>query len=192
MGRCGHPRVAARPAGASPRGPPLSQWASARNGTLSRANDQPGAAPKIPSDERDRDFRGDPVEGAGEPLMNGPGTALSTPHDAAIVDAEARRLAHTLASYGGVLTDRQLVKLSGARHWSSGAFSLALGRALETGLIRDLGLGFFASPVHLPPATRRRGILTRPFSRAPVASVPDDARADDRAVTNTSPTETTR
>lgn len=70
---------------------------------------------------------------------------LSRRHDDAIIDAEARRVALTLASYGGVLTSGALVELSGASRWSAGAFSLALARALELGLIRDLGLGFYAS-----------------------------------------------
>jgi hypothetical protein len=71
-------------------------------------------------------------------------------HDLAIIDAEARRLAHIVSSYGGVLTDRRLFELSGARHWRSGAFSLALSRARDSGLVRDLGVGFYASPVERP------------------------------------------
>lgn len=72
--------------------------------------------------------------------------------DDAIVDAEARRLARTVSSYGGVLTDRRLLELSGAGHWTGGGFSAALARALEAGLLRDLGLGFYASSP--PPASR--------------------------------------
>src|SRR5579872_5765936 len=94
--------------------------------------------------------------------MNESRSLLSTSRDTAIVDAEARRLARTLGSYGGVLTGQQLVELSGACHWRSGAFSLALGRALETGLIRDLGLGFYASALHTPASAAAQVVTPNP------------------------------
>jgi hypothetical protein len=68
---------------------------------------------------------------------------LSARHRLAIVDAEARVLARTCLRYG-VLTRPQLVELSGARRWIRGRFGLALTEAIEHGMIRDLGLGFYA------------------------------------------------
>jgi hypothetical protein len=62
---------------------------------------------------------------------------------AAILAAEARRLACTLDSYG-VLTRWQLAELSGSQSWHDGGFSLALELAIKRAMIRDLGLGFYA------------------------------------------------
>jgi hypothetical protein len=70
---------------------------------------------------------------------------LSAGHRPAIVDAEARVLARTCLRYG-VLTRAQLVELSGARRCIRGRFALALTAAIEHGMIRDLGLGFYAPP----------------------------------------------
>jgi len=68
---------------------------------------------------------------------------------AAILDAEARRLARVLARFG-VLTRQQLAELSGARLWTRGRFSRALELAEKRGLIRHLGCGFYA-PVSAVP-----------------------------------------
>jgi hypothetical protein len=70
-------------------------------------------------------------------------TIIDRVHQGAILDAEARRLGRTLMSYG-VLSRRQLAKLSGAGHWSQGRFIGALERAEERGLIRPLGFDFYA------------------------------------------------
>lgn len=70
---------------------------------------------------------------------------LSTRSQRAIVDAEARALARVCARYG-VVTRGQLVELAHTRRWSRGRFSDALVSAIDAGLIRDLGLGFYASP----------------------------------------------
>jgi DNA-binding MarR family transcriptional regulator len=84
--------------------------------------------------------------------MTGAGTGrmttdafLSTQSQRAIVDAEARALARVCSRYG-VLTRRQLVELAGTRHWSRGRFADALSSAVDAGLVRDLGFGFYASP----------------------------------------------
>jgi DNA-binding MarR family transcriptional regulator len=78
---------------------------------------------------------------------------LSTPSQRAVVDAEARALARVCAQYG-VVTRSQLVELAGTRHWSRGRFADALACAVDAGLVRDLGFGFYASP---RPATRQSG-----------------------------------
>ena len=72
-------------------------------------------------------------------------TTTDSRHRGAVVDAEARRLARTLTRYG-VLTSRRLFELSGADRWTSGRFSVAVARAVERGLIRELGFGFYAPP----------------------------------------------
>ncbi len=76
---------------------------------------------------------------------------LSQDHQAAILEAEARRLAHTLDCYGA-LTRCQLARLSGADRWSRGRFLRALDLAEQRGLIRDLGHEFYA-PVSFPRAS---------------------------------------
>lgn len=68
-------------------------------------------------------------------------------HQMAILTAEARRVAHTVSSYG-VLTRRQLEVLSGARFWNRGRFSRALELAQERGLIRHLGYGLYIPASH--------------------------------------------
>lgn len=70
---------------------------------------------------------------------------LSRPCRLAVLNAEARAVARTCASYG-VLTRSQLVELSGARRWARGEFSYVLAHAVENGLVRDLGFGFYAPP----------------------------------------------
>ena len=70
---------------------------------------------------------------------------IAESHRTAILDAEARHLAHTLASYG-VLTRHQLARLSGADHWVEGRFSDALELAEKRGLVRQLGSDFYAAP----------------------------------------------
>lgn len=67
-----------------------------------------------------------------------------SPRHAAFVDAEVRRLVRTLCVYG-VLHRAVLAERSGARYWTTGQFSEAIARATDRGLIRDLGLGFYAT-----------------------------------------------
>jgi hypothetical protein len=74
---------------------------------------------------------------------------MSPRHRLAILTVEARVLARTCARYG-VLTRRSLAELSGAYRWTRGRFSLALALAIEQGLIRELGLGFYAPQSPIP------------------------------------------
>lgn len=69
----------------------------------------------------------------------------SSSHDRAVADVEARALARVCDRYG-VVTRSQLAELARARRWSQGRFSDAIARAVQAGLIRDLGLGFYAAP----------------------------------------------
>jgi hypothetical protein len=64
-------------------------------------------------------------------------------HEAAMLGAQARRIARTLMAYG-VLQRRQLAELSGAAHWTRGRFLRALELAEQQGLIRHIGFGFYA------------------------------------------------
>jgi hypothetical protein len=116
---------------ASARAAPGQDFDAAR-GELGRTENQIGGKGKMPATTQ---------------------TVITDKHQAAILDAEARRVAHTLTSYG-VLTRRQLEELSGARFWNRGRFSLALELAQERGLIRHLGYGFYASVTHNDAATR--------------------------------------
>lgn len=70
---------------------------------------------------------------------------LSTHRRRAILDAEARALGGVCARYG-VLTRHQLAELAGARRWTRGRYADALAAAIDAGLIRELGLGFYAPP----------------------------------------------
>jgi DNA-binding MarR family transcriptional regulator len=72
-----------------------------------------------------------------------------------VLDVEARRLAHTLTSYG-VLTKVQLMQLCGAERWSRGRFSEALTRAVDHGLVRHLGYGLYAPQRRDLMATSKR------------------------------------
>jgi hypothetical protein len=76
---------------------------------------------------------------------------------AAILEAEARRLAHTVTRFG-VLTRGRLAELSSARLWSRGRFNRALELAEQHGLITHLGYGFYApgSDSATPDERRRR------------------------------------
>jgi hypothetical protein len=96
----------------------------------------------------------------------------------AILDAEARALARVCARYG-VLTRTQLAGLAGARRWTRAGFSDALAVAVDAGLIRDLGLGFYASlkPDTAPEETRARNPSeTGGLSDEGVASAAADGR----------------
>lgn len=76
-------------------------------------------------------------------------TIMSPRHRLAVLSVEARVLGRTCARYG-VLTRRSLAELSGAHRWTRGRLSVALALAIENGLIRDLGLGFYAPPSATP------------------------------------------
>jgi hypothetical protein len=89
----------------------------------------------------------------------------SREHQRAILNAEARRLARTLARYG-VLTRRRLAELSGARRWQRGRFSRALAVAIQGGLVRDLGRDFYTTV----PATSA-GARAAPSAGTPATTV---------------------
>ena len=65
----------------------------------------------------------------------------------AVVQGEVRRLTHTIAPFG-VLHHDQLERLSGARNWRRGAFELALGVAVRSGLLDRLPSGFYRDSTH--------------------------------------------
>jgi hypothetical protein len=67
-------------------------------------------------------------------------------HRQALLETEIRCLVRTLRSYG-VLTERQLEELSGARHWHHDRLRQALEEGVRRGLLRRPGAGF----VELPP-----------------------------------------
>lgn len=62
-------------------------------------------------------------------------------HDEAVVQAEARRLTRALAPYG-ILTERDLARLTQATKWHQGCFERALSAALRNGSIERLPAGF--------------------------------------------------
>lgn len=64
-----------------------------------------------------------------------------------LVDYEARLIARTVASYGA-LERGQLYALTHAERWHGASFATACALAVERGLIRNLGFGFYASPRH--------------------------------------------
>jgi hypothetical protein len=67
-------------------------------------------------------------------------------HRKALLETEIRCLVRTLRSYG-VLTERQLEELSGARHWHHDRLRQALEEGVQRGVLRRPGAGF----VELPP-----------------------------------------
>lgn len=69
--------------------------------------------------------------------------------EGAVVQAEVRRLTHTIAPFG-VLHRDQLARLSGARNWRRGAFELALGAAVRSGLLARLPSGFYRDATRTP------------------------------------------
>lgn len=79
----------------------------------------------------------------------------ATAHVAAVLDAEARRLARTLERYG-VLTRWQLAERSGARLWLRGRFQRALEVGVEREMIRPLGFGFYAPNTPWPTKPHAR------------------------------------
>jgi hypothetical protein len=81
-------------------------------------------------------------------------------HRSAILECEARRLARTLSSYGA-LSERQLFELSSAQAWERGTFAQACQLAVELGLIRRLGLGFYAPEARSGSSTRREERVMR-------------------------------
>ncbi|HZU40976.1 MAG TPA: hypothetical protein VE992_07980 [Solirubrobacteraceae bacterium] len=62
-------------------------------------------------------------------------------HEEAVVQAEARRLALTLAPYR-VLPKDALARVAGASHWHEGSFDRALAAAIRSGMIDRLPGGF--------------------------------------------------
>ena len=74
----------------------------------------------------------------------------SARRDGALLEVEVGRLIHALAPYG-VLRRDALARACGARRWRAGQFRSALEAAVESGRLRQLPLGFYAS------ATRTQG-----------------------------------
>ncbi len=62
-----------------------------------------------------------------------------------LLDYEARLIARTVASYG-VLGRRQIYALTHADRWRGASFRTACALAVERGLIRQLGPGFYGAP----------------------------------------------
>lgn len=66
---------------------------------------------------------------------------------------EARRIARTVCSYG-VLERQRIYEMTDASRWRAASFDRACELAVQRGLIRDLGLGFYAAPTRpVRPAT---------------------------------------
>lgn len=62
-----------------------------------------------------------------------------------LLDYEARLIARTVAKYG-VLERHQLYELTHAGMWRGASFARVCEYAVTRGMIRDLGLGFYAAP----------------------------------------------
>jgi hypothetical protein len=78
-------------------------------------------------------------------------------HDAAVVQAEARRLALALAPYR-VLRKKTLEQVSGASRWHEGGFDQALCEAVRRGMIQRLPSGFYREGDGLSRATDGTGL----------------------------------
>lgn len=68
--------------------------------------------------------------------------SVSERHDVAVVQAEARRLAHALRPFG-VLRKDQLKVVARAASWHEGSFDRALRAAVEAGEIERLPFDFY-------------------------------------------------
>ena len=64
-------------------------------------------------------------------------------HDEAVMAAEVRALRRAIAPYG-VLDGKTLHEVAHAESWQAGAFSTALGAAVDTGVLTRLPFGFYA------------------------------------------------
>ncbi len=64
-------------------------------------------------------------------------------HDEAVIAAEVRALRRAIAPYG-VLDGKTLHKMAHAESWHAGAFTAALGAAVDTGVLTRLPFGFYA------------------------------------------------
>lgn len=62
-----------------------------------------------------------------------------------LLDSEARRIARTVCSYG-VLERTRIYELTEASRWRASSFDRACELAVRRGLVRDLGLGYYAPP----------------------------------------------
>lgn len=69
-------------------------------------------------------------------------TASAPLHEAAVVEAEARRLVHILWSFG-VLHRDALARMARAGNWHEGSFERALASAVASGQIEPLPAGFY-------------------------------------------------
>jgi hypothetical protein len=80
-----------------------------------------------------------------------------------LLDYEARRIARTVCAYGA-LERARVYELTEASRWRAESFDRACELAVQRGLVRDLGLGFYAAPAR--PATTGRaasGSRSLPF-----------------------------
>lgn len=62
-----------------------------------------------------------------------------------LLDYEARLIARTVSSYGALERTR-VYQLTDASKWRAASFDRACELAVRRGLVRDLGLGFYAAP----------------------------------------------
>jgi hypothetical protein len=76
---------------------------------------------------------------------HGPGgrRRVNKERDAALLEAEVRRVLVALAPYGVMRRDA-LARACGARRWGDGQFQGALDAAVRAGRLRSLPFGFYA------------------------------------------------
>jgi hypothetical protein len=72
-------------------------------------------------------------------------------HDNAVIQAEVRRLARTIAPFG-VLHHDSLRELANAAHWNEGGFEASLSAAVREGVIDPLPGNFYRDATHLHSA----------------------------------------
>jgi hypothetical protein len=80
-----------------------------------------------------------------------PPTRRVARHDNAVIQAEVRRLARTIAPFG-VLHRDSLRELAHAAHWNEGGFEAALSAAVREGVIDPLPGNFYRDATHLHSA----------------------------------------
>lgn len=72
-------------------------------------------------------------------------------HDDAVIQAEVRRLARTIAPFG-VLHHDALRDMVDATHWNEGGFEAALRAAVREGVVDPLPGNFYRDATHLHSA----------------------------------------
>ena len=76
------------------------------------------------------------------------------------LEAEVRIVVRALRTYGA-LPEATLRRLLHGEHWREGGIGLALGAAVERGLVRSLGAGFYAPADPSAAPSARTGAATR-------------------------------